>query len=358
MKTMKTTIGFLSVLLFAGAVFTSCDKPLEQGGTEQQPGEIPIVLEQLEELMPSSTRATPIVGTTLPASSTFKLYAYRIAGTSSAVGTAASAKAGYVNATATAATSTEVSFGTYYWPLNTYDRLWFYSYYPDNMTGVTFGADGDPKMQLASYTVPTAWGSQKDFLYAYSAPATYGEAVGIVFKHAMSRITFQAVVTNRNGATGDVKISKIELVNALNKGTFTVGSSGSAAWTGKSTPLATYTTGTIGTANTIPDASPAATPTNWTYATTGTNESFLVLPMTKTELSTNATKIKVTASFGGVDLTPTEIALGSLAYGTHDGWEANKWVNYQLKINLSTSTISVSSVTVTNWGTAQNVALN
>ena len=132
---------------------------------------------------------------------------------------------------------------TYYWPKNGY--LSFDAYAPSAaIADGTFSSDVTKGLQIANYTVKDL-AKQYDLLYSNrtlnkknsTQDATNGtyDGVDIAFKHALAAIE----VTAKTGAdygNDAIKLKKITILNAYNKGTFTQGMSdaiteNAPAWT-------------------------------------------------------------------------------------------------------------------------------
>ena len=109
---------------------------------------------------------------------------------------------------------------TYYWPIN---KLNFYCVYPATKELTAIDVD-NANAKIASYSCEntgTAYHSE-DLLYSVSMETTKGAGgvAAINFRHALSMLAFQAKSDASYGL--DVTISKVEIVNVANSGSYTL----------------------------------------------------------------------------------------------------------------------------------------
>lgn len=114
---------------------------------------------------------------------------------------------------------------TYYWPKN--GKLTFSAYYPTNTANIDVNAKNG--ITITDYTISDAANTQVDLLFsdrAYDRVSTTQtdnvkeyDGVDIVFNHALSALTVN-VKTADDYAADAIKLKKVEIVDALNKGTF------------------------------------------------------------------------------------------------------------------------------------------
>ena len=133
---------------------------------------------------------------------------------------------------------------TYYWPKNGY--LSFDAYAPSAASSDgTFSPNVEKGLQIANYTVKDLE-QQYDLLYSTrtlnKSKSTDGtnttyDGVDIAFHHALSAI--EVTAKTDKDYSGAIKLKKITILNAYNKGTFSQGMTdaaheGAAAWSGQS----------------------------------------------------------------------------------------------------------------------------
>lgn len=113
---------------------------------------------------------------------------------------------------------------TYYWPKN--GKLTFSAYYPTDVPNITVAADKG--ITISDYTIDDA-ADQVDLMFsdrAFDRTSTTNtdvvkeyDGVDIVFNHALSALTIN--VRTADDYTEDaIKLRKVEIVDALYKGTF------------------------------------------------------------------------------------------------------------------------------------------
>jgi hypothetical protein len=238
-----------------------------------------------------------------------------------------------------------------FWPLNPSDRISFVATYP-NVTPVI--STGELSF---SFTVASEVASQQDFMWssiidAYrndrngtsqngivESPVTTPIAnVPLKFKHALSKITFNAKTADNYGAT--VKVTDIVLNNLYGAGTYTLSSAlGQGSWVATDEQDESYVVLEKGT-----------TALTNSFSTFGS--SLLLIPQV---LSTTGTKSTVTIKYTVTytDTTPEitvneestfDLATKELSAST---WEQNKVYNYKLTVALDMINFEAN---VDSWG--------
>lgn len=247
---MKKTVFIAALAVVAMASCTKNELKVPATGTDAVISFQPVVA--------NATKASYITNTSIaptgdPKSSTFKFKVYAwYTGELMATTTTASTATKYMDAVEVSYKAghndtTEGQGGwspdkTYYWPKNGY--LSFDAYAPSAASSDgTFSSDVQKGLQITSYTVKDL-NQQYDLLYSKrtlnkknstegATNDTY-DGVDIAFKHALAAIE----VTAKTGAdygNDAIKLQKITILNAYNKGTFTQGmtnaaAEGTAAW--------------------------------------------------------------------------------------------------------------------------------
>lgn len=345
------------MLFAATAIMSSC---VNENPEIQNPDERPLKFMIEADEPELSTKAAPVTGGLLPAPSDFGIYAYTKNG-------AAHTQYQDMNGkTVTAVNSTTVNLGgTYYWPVN--GSLVFYCFYPTQAAAggasvLTPASSTNPDMTL-TYTVPSAFASQKDLMYAYNGSTTPGTGVSLKFYHGLTRVTVQCKVINNTNINASVKVSNVALQNVMGKGVLTVNSTGAASWT-KSTKTNFDVTLTTTTGKELgktpsndlgPDADGGGTDGYTNVFVSTTDNSFLMIPMTNTEFGTNVSGLAVTLNVDGKIVGPYSIPLNTAK--TNHEWKMGEHVNYRLTFDVSkeTNPLSISSITVNPWGNQNNI---
>ena len=237
---------------------------------------------------------------------------------------------------------------TYYWPKNGY--LSFDAYAPSTASADgTFSSVVETGLQIANYTVKELTG-QYDLLYSKrtlnkknstegATNNTY-DGVDIAFKHALAAIEVTAK-TDKN-YSGAIKLKKITILNAYNKGTFSQGMTdaaheGAAAWSGQSmeTPYELFKN----------DSGVELTQTALTSKTANPISNAILLPQ---EFDHTATSNKVSirvdytikhgteelAQYYVVDLSSTSGAVAGGSSAPLSAWEIGKRYTYNFIFSL------------------------
>ena len=218
-----------------------------------------------------------------------------------------------------------------YWPITS--KLSFLAYYPKGGTGVTFAApdDGYPTI---NFTVQPTPADQVDLMYTalnetkdMTKDANGANPVALNFKHALTRLRFQA--KRGGGASDDVEIiiKSVKVKDAAGKGIFTFADDGGAwddIYTHTEFPLADVPLADIST--------DALTTTAKDVTTNDDANTLLMIPQYLTNV-----KIEVAYTQDGEDAPPVELALA----GTEE-WTANKSILYTLTIDPATASMPIS----------------
>lgn len=252
---MEKNLLFAALAVVAMASCTKNELKVPATGTDAVISFQPVVA--------NATKADYITNSTIaptgdPKSSTFKfkVYAWYTDGAEMTTSTTTSTAKAYMSGVEVSykpghndATQGEGGWSpatTYYWPKNGY--LSFDAYAPSTASADgTFSSVVETGLQIANYTVKELTG-QYDLLYSKrtlnkknstegATNNTY-DGVDIAFKHALAAIEVTAK-TDKN-YSGAIKLKKITILNAYNKGTFSQGMTdaaheGAAAWSGQST---------------------------------------------------------------------------------------------------------------------------
>lgn len=333
-----------AMLFAAAAVMTAClnEKPeVTVKDTGAQP--IELNLSEMEEVV---TRGTPITAENLVSGNKFRIYASSYNG--SAYSSLLGDNFGVVNADNSTAKLQNSSSEdqTYYWPATSTKARFICYYLPDLQTPITSASFTAATPQLSFvYTLP-AYAAQRDLLFE-TTEVNKPNGVSLLFKHALTRVTFELGGINNPNSTA-VTMRSIEIKNARSKRTLTVGTAGSwnaATPTDKSTYTATVTTAITAVAGTTP---------TYTNVLGGTN-AFLMLPMTKDEFTVAGTIVTVNLTVGGANVS-YDVSIDN-ASSTYPDWEMGKWVNYRMVLDVSNlvKPIVVTQVKVAPWGAQQNV---
>lgn len=191
-----------------------------------------------------------------------------------------------------------------YWPLQ--DKLDFTVYAP-YVIGTTYNATGGVlTVQVADNTT-----AQQDFLYGkerYIDKGKTSDAVSVVLKHALSKLTFQV----KSNVSDLFTITKVELVDAIQDGSFKV-------TYGVETSIAPITGSTKGTCDVY---NGSCVVTKDAYSQLGSK---LVFP---TGSGSNEAKLKIT--YNMVDAT----GLVAVVNLNHD-WSTGKHYTYSVDINAT-----------------------
>ena len=222
-----------------------------------------------------------------------------------------------------------------YWPIKS--KLSFLAYYPKNNADVTFNNNANTYPTI-DFTVQAAAADQVDLMYAplvaNKTKDDNGGSVNLSFKHALTRLKFEA---KRDGAESDnvaIKIKSVTVKDAASKGTFTFAET-SDIWSGQGTttdfPLANYTGTFLGT-------TPAP------VTTAADDNTLLMIPQPNDDV-----KIEVKYTQDDRDSTAT------LALAGTEAWTANKSILYTLTIDPGTAVTF--TATVGEWGKDTNIEL-
>lgn len=165
----------------------------------------------------SSTRGSVIGGTTLPATETFRVYAWKTVGSETTVMMTRDAADQESNVV-----SNQQGVWTtkrrYYWPTDDGATVSFYAFYPKDHAVVKNGDDVS-----VDFTIPTAVADQYDMMAAkcenQSLAGTTGGAAPLRFHHLMSQVSFRARLAP--AFTGwQVAVRGIRLCNVNSRGTY------------------------------------------------------------------------------------------------------------------------------------------
>lgn len=205
-----------------------------------------------------------------------------------------------------------------YWPLQ--DKLDFTVYAP-YVDGTTYNAtNAQLTVQVATNTT-----AQEDFLYGVKRYTDQGKtavAVPVVLRHALSKLTFKV----KSNVSGLFKITKVELVDAVQDGSFTV--------TYGATPdIAVSTGSTKGTCNVYAAEAASSLSVTESYQDLGSK---LVFPIGS---GSNEAKLRIT--YNMVDAT----GLVAVVNLNHD-WSNGKHYTYSVDI---TATQILLSPSVEDW---------
>lgn len=165
----------------------------------------------------SSTRGSVIGGTTLPATETFRVYAWKTVGSETTVMMTRDAADQESNVV-----SNQQGVWTtkrrYYWPTDDGATVSFYAFYPKDHAVVKNGDDVS-----VDFTIPTAVADQYDMMAAkcenLSLAGTTGGAAPLRFHHLMSQVSFRARLAP--AFTGwQVDVRGIRLCNVNSRGSY------------------------------------------------------------------------------------------------------------------------------------------
>lgn len=165
----------------------------------------------------SSTRGSVIGGTTLPATETFRVYAWKTVG-----GVTSAMMASDAVDTESNVVSNQQGVWTtkrrYYWPTDDGATVSFYAFYPKDHAVVKNGDDVS-----VDFTIPTAVADQYDMMAAkcenLSLAGTTGGAAPLRFHHLMSQVSFRARLAP--AFTGwQVDVRGIRLCNVNSRGSY------------------------------------------------------------------------------------------------------------------------------------------
>ena len=326
----------------------------------------------------AETRATPVLGEAFPTTvgtapapvdrNTFAIYAYNKIGTNYL---AAKVLDG-VTATVSGNPYTVALAGSpYYKPLDSEGHA-IYCISPASLkTSATVTSVASPSPTMAiTHTVPTDFAAQPDVLYAQIAPnaAAFPQNIGLLFKHMLTRVTFQCKLTGTTNATS-VTIKSLALNNVVGTGTLTL-DSGAENWSNNTATTSSFSV-TLGAnakelvGGTIDEVD---TPNSGTggytnvFADGVTNNSFLMIPANTATLNAGSLGVVVTIVANGISQDyPFNIAdLGGKNWSgtsTPAPWVRGNNVNYRLELNMSKliPELTISSVTVEKWGNPEHV---
>ena len=233
----------------------------------------------------------------------------------------------------------------YYWPKNGY--LSFDAYAPSAASSDgTFSSVVETGLQIANYTVKGI-DDQYDLLYSTrtlnKTTSTGGtnntyDGVDIAFNHALSAI--EVTAKTDNDYSGAIKLKKITILNAYNKGTFNQGmttavSAASPAWTAAVDSEVSYE---------LFSGAEALSTTALTSTTTPAIKNAILLPQDFSHTGGNKVSIRVdyTIKHGTaelpqyyvVDLSSTTGHVGSDPSASLSAWEIGKRYTYNFIFSL------------------------
>lgn len=212
-----------------------------------------------------------------------------------------------------------------YWPLQ--DKLDFTIYAP-YVDGTTYKND-TKKLTVAVANNTTA---QQDFMYGtqrYMEKEKTSSGVPVVLKHALSMVS----VKIRSNVDNLFKVTKVEIVDAIQNGSFVVTYDGSTSI--EMTPGSTK-----GTVETYSNTTGTDLTTSEEGISFGSKLVFPLAPLAATNAATNAAKLRITYNM--------EKATGLEAVvNLSDAWESGKHYTYNVTL---TATEILLSPTVEDWG--------
>ena len=303
-----------------------------------------------------STKAggTYVTGTTFADDAKFGVMAYKTAGAWATDG--ASATPAFMFNQAVTVTNGTAGTCTYspakYWPITS--KLSFLAYYPheggSNNTGITLKesdgtaaySENSKGLPKANFTVKDAAADQVDFMYTVfdntkdrdRDKTTNGRStVALNFKHALTRVKFQAKLNKPYGsgtvyANPNIIITGIKLEGVNNKGTFTFGET-EGSW-GTPTGTASYNFASLS------KALPAAgTATN--IADDIDSEVLLMIPQ-------DLTNVKIVVSYTQDDEKAPDV---ELALSGTTAWTMNRSMLYTLILDPGTASSPISFTATT-----------
>lgn len=352
---MKKTVFIAALAIVAMASCTKNELKVPSTGSDAVISFQPVVA--------NATKADYITNSTIaptgdPKSSTFKftVYAWYTDGAEMTTSTTTATAKAYMSGVEVSykpghndATQGEGGWSpatTYYWPKNGY--LSFDAYAPSTASADgTFSSVVETGLQIANYTVKGI-DDQYDLLYSTrtlnktkstdGTNTTY-DGVDIAFKHALAAIEVTAK-TDKN-YSGAIKLKKITILNAYNKGNFTQGmnnaaAEGAAAWSGQSTetPYELFKN----------DSGVELTQTALTSTTLNPIRNAILLPQEFSHSGGNKVSIRVdyTIKHGTaelpqyyvVDLSSTSGHVGSDPSASLSAWEIGKRYTYNFIFSL------------------------
>ena len=289
-----------------------------------------------------STKANPtyyVDDTTLPNGTSFGVMAYKYANTTD-WSTSQDFSNLFMNdqEVVVAGSSSSQTF-TYspakYWPITS--RLSFLAYYPKGGTGVEFSATNTAYPTI-DFTVQGTAANQVDLMYTpvvmdMDRENNGDNPVALNFKHALTRVKFQAKLNKPYGsgtvyANPNIIITGIKLEGVNNKGTFTFGET-EGSW-GTPTGTASYNFASLS------KALPAAgTATN--IADDIDSEVLLMIPQ-------DLTNVKIVVSYTQDDEKAPDV---ELALSGTTAWTMNKSMLYTLILNPGTASSPISFTATT-----------
>lgn len=242
----------------------------------------------------SSTRGSVIGGTTLPATETFRVYAWKTVGSETTVMMTRDAADQESNVV-----SNQQGVWTtkrrYYWPTDEGATVSFYAFYPKDHTVRNTGGD-----LTVEFTIPAAVASQSDMMAAkcedLSLANTTGGAAPLGFRHLTSQVSFQARLTSVF-AGWQVDVRSIRLCNVNSRGSYSY--STAAVTPASPAVLQNYDLVMAG-------ATAAVTSTTEPVALTSATDVAMLMPQTLTAWD----RTSETSSSGAPSTTGCYIAIG------------------------------------------------
>jgi hypothetical protein len=268
-----------------------------------------------------STRGIPVTGTGAPSGS-FGVFGYEI---KSGTDISAAAPSFMYNTQITRSGS----FGSYtfsyypskYWPDDATTKVQFFSYYPYKGNGITsFPSATTTGIPTLAYSPSTTVSDQSDLMYTSAAATnnkTTGTAVGLNFKHALTRISF-SVRKDVSLSSNAVVINSIRIYGVKSKGTLTLDASLSNPWALASDTTSYALSVTDGTLR--PTANQALNTSDF-QPVTSTNGYLMMLPQSLSSVN----KVAVNYTVDGV----AKSAIYVLSSAT---WSMGQSINYQFTL--------------------------
>ena len=352
---MKKTVFIAALAVVAMASCTKNELKVPSTGTDAVISFQPVVA--------NATKADYITNSTIaPVGSTsdfkFKVYAW-YTGELMATTTTASTSTKYMDAVEVSYNAghndtTEGQGGwspatTYYWPKNGY--LSFDAYAPSTAsTDGSFSSDVEHGLQIANYTVK-GLSEQYDLLYSKRTKnktkstdgtnTTY-DGVDIAFEHALSAIEVTAK-TYANYGTDAIKLNKVSILYAYNKGNFSQGMTNAITedtpvWDNQNTEVDEYVLYDAG-ATLSAGANLSTTPLTSETSPAISNAILLPQSFDHTSETTHTVSIKVDYSIKGTNdyLAQTQtfkLNTTTVSSAIQNGWEIGKKYTYNFIFTL------------------------